>query len=46
MEGAVITSYRTRSGIVQALLDISDEGLISRCRCGAVSHSPGWGQYP
>jgi len=41
MEGAVITSYRTRSGIAQALLDISDEGLIS-----AVSHSPGWASTP
>ena len=32
--GAVAVSYRTGSGIVQALLDVTSHGLISRCRCG------------
>ena len=32
--GAVVVSYRTSSGIVQALLDIAEDGLITRCRCG------------
>ena len=32
--GAVVISYRTSSGIVQALLDITGDGLITRCRCG------------
>jgi ketosteroid isomerase-like protein len=31
--GAVAVSYRTSSGIVQALLDLTSDGLISRCRC-------------
>jgi hypothetical protein len=31
---AVAVSYRVNSGIVQALLDISEDGLITRCRCG------------
>jgi hypothetical protein len=35
--GAVVVSYRTSSGIVQALLDIADDGLITRCRCGPVT---------
>ena len=34
--GAVVVSYRTTGGIVQALLDIGDDGLISRCRCGPI----------
>ena len=34
--GTVVVSYRTATGIVQALLDIADDGLISRCRCGPV----------
>lgn len=34
--GAVAVSYRTTGGIVQALLDIRDDGLISRCRCGPI----------
>jgi hypothetical protein len=34
--GAVVVSYRTSSGIVWALLDISENGLITRCRCGPV----------
>ena len=37
--GAVVVSYRTSSGIVQALLDIADDGLITRCRCGPVSRA-------
>lgn len=31
---AVLVSYRTSGGMVQALLNITDDGLISRCRCG------------
>ena len=34
--GAVAVSYRTSSGIVQALLDVAEDGLITRCRCGPV----------
>ena len=34
--GAVVISYRTSSGIVQALLDIAGDGLITRCRCGPI----------
>ena len=34
--GAVVISYRTSSGIVQALLDIAEDGLITRCRCGPI----------
>ena len=34
--GTVVVSYGTNSGIVQALLDIADDGLIRRCRCGPV----------
>lgn len=35
MDGAsVAVAYRTSSGVVQALLDVSSDGLISRCRCG------------
>ena len=32
--GAVVISYRTSSGIVEALLHVTSDGLISRCRCG------------
>ena len=32
--GAVVISYRTSSGVVKALLNIADDGLITRCRCG------------
>ena len=32
--GAVAVSYRTSSGIVEALLDVTIDGLISRCRYG------------
>ena len=40
MDGeAVVVSYRTSSGIVQALLDIADDGLITRSRCGPVSRA-------
>jgi ketosteroid isomerase-like protein len=35
-DGAVVVSYRTSSGIVQALLDVAEDGLITRCRCGPV----------
>ena len=34
--GVVVVSYRTRNGTVQALLDIAENGLITRCRCGPV----------
>jgi ketosteroid isomerase-like protein len=34
--GAVVVSYRTGSGIVQALLDVAEDGLITRCRCGPI----------
>lgn len=34
--GAVVVTYRTRSGIVEALLDIADDGLITCCSCGPV----------
>lgn len=34
--GAVVVSYWTSSGIVQALLAIANDGLIVRCRCGPV----------
>jgi hypothetical protein len=35
--GAVVVSYRTSSGAVQAFLDIGDDGLITCCRCGPVT---------
>jgi ketosteroid isomerase-like protein len=34
--GAVFISYRTGSGIVQAALDIAEDGMITHCRCGRV----------
>ena len=34
--GAVFISYRTRWGVVRALLDIAEDGMINRCRCGPV----------
>ena len=34
--GAVVVSYRTSSGIVWALLDIAEDGMITRCRCGPI----------
>jgi ketosteroid isomerase-like protein len=34
--GAVVISYRTNSGTVQARLDIAEDGMINRCRCGPV----------
>ncbi|WFU14393.1 nuclear transport factor 2 family protein [Bradyrhizobium sp. CB3481] len=33
---AVLVTYRTSSGTVQALLDVAEDGLITRCRCGLV----------
>lgn len=36
---AVLVSYRTSNGMVQALLNITDDGLISRCRCGDGGYS-------
>ena len=35
-EVRVVISYRTSSGIVQALLDVANDGLITWCRCGPV----------
>jgi hypothetical protein len=33
---AVVVSYRTSGGIVEALLDIASNGRIARCRCGPI----------
>jgi ketosteroid isomerase-like protein len=33
---AVLVTYRTSSGIVETLLDIADDGLITCCACGPV----------
>ena len=33
---AVVVTYRTSSGIVETLLDIADDGLITCCACGPV----------
>jgi hypothetical protein len=33
---AVVVSYRTSSGVVQALLDTSEDGLITLCRCTPI----------
>ena len=35
-DGAVAVTYRTSSGIVQALLDVTEDGLIAYCSCGPV----------
>jgi ketosteroid isomerase-like protein len=35
-DAAVVVSYRTNSGVVQALLSIANDGQITRCRCGPV----------
>jgi ketosteroid isomerase-like protein len=35
--GSVVVCYRTSSGIVQALLHVADDGLITHCRCGPVT---------
>lgn len=39
--GCVVVTYRTNSGIVQTLLDITENGLIARCRCGPVGAENG-----
>jgi hypothetical protein len=31
---AVLMTYRTSSGLVEALLDITEDGLITCCACG------------
>ena len=31
---AVVITYRTSSGIIEALLDIAEDGLITCCACG------------
>ena len=33
---AVVITYRTSGGLVEALLDITDDGLITCCACGPV----------
>lgn len=33
---AVLVIYRTNGGIVETLLDIADDGLITCCACGPV----------
>ena len=33
---AVVMTYRTSSGLVEALLDITEDGLITCCSCGPV----------
>jgi hypothetical protein len=38
-DGVATLSYRTGNEIVQAVLDVSDDGLITRCRCGPVRHT-------
>ena len=37
--GAALVSYRTTRGTVQARLDITNDRLISRCRCGPANHA-------
>jgi ketosteroid isomerase-like protein len=34
---AVVVTYQTPGGIVEALLDIADDGLITCCACGPVT---------
>lgn len=34
---AVIVSYRTRDGVVQAILSFNEAGLIERYRCGPTA---------
>jgi len=34
--GAVVVFYRVNSGIVQALLETSEDGLITSCRCSPI----------
>ena len=38
---AVMMTYRTSSGLVEALLDITEDGLIACCSCGPVL-TEGW----
>ena len=33
---SVVVAYRTRSGVVEVLLDIGEDGLITYCSCGPV----------
>jgi hypothetical protein len=33
---SVVVAYRTNRGVVEALLDIGEDGLITYCSCGAV----------
>lgn len=35
-EEAVVVTYRTSGGVVETLLDIADDGLITCCACGPV----------
>ena len=38
--GTVVVSYGTNNGIVQALLDVATDGMITRCRCGPMIGLP------
>jgi hypothetical protein len=38
-DGVATLSYRTGNEIVEAVLDVSNEGLITRCRCGPAGHA-------
>ena len=38
-DGVATLSYRTGNEIVEAVLDVSDDGLITRCRCSPVRHA-------
>ena len=38
--GSVGLAYRTENGFVQAFLDIAENGLITRCRCGPMAKRP------
>ena len=41
MDGAAVAvAYRVRGGIVQALLDVTSDGAITRCRCGPMESRP------
>src|SRR5690349_12253967 len=36
VDGAVAITYRRSAGIVEALLDVTEDGLIAYCSCGPV----------
>ena len=37
-DGVATLSYGTGDKIVEAVLDVSNDGLITRCRCGRAAH--------